>query len=141
LADDSDQWGLLLRTAWRFASSLRGDLLVVAHAPFGTMDQLPADAQAGYSRNLQLAEDLGAEVFWQSDAGGDITELADGLASMIRRERVSVLVVGTRSDKRRRLFGKGVRVEFDLVDAVMDRVPHVAVCLLSADRESSNNGV
>jgi two-component system sensor histidine kinase KdpD len=140
LADDDRSWGVVLRTAWRFASSLRGDLLVVAHAPFGEPDQLPADARAGYSLNLQLAEDLGAEVFWQADAGGDIPGLADGLANLIRHERVSMLVTTVSDRKRRSLFGHGVRADFDLVDAVMDRVPHLAVCLLGAGRDRLNDG-
>ncbi len=132
LADDGHDWGVTLRTAWRFASSLRGDLLVVAFAPFGSPDQLPPGRQAGFTRNLQLAADLGAEVLWRSD-GGVTADQADTIAELVRHERVSMLVVSVRGQKRRQLFGHGTRTDLDLVDAVMDRLPNLAICLLSAD--------
>jgi two-component system sensor histidine kinase KdpD len=137
LADDGRDWGMTLRTAWRFASSLRGDLLVVAFAPFGSPDQLPPGRQAGITRNLQLAEDLGAEVTWLSDGGGVTADQADTIAELVRHERISMLVVSVRGQKRRQLFGHGTRTDLELVDAILDRLPNLAICLLGADSPPS----
>jgi two-component system sensor histidine kinase KdpD len=136
LASADRRWGGVLRTAWRLASALRGDLLVVVPAPNASLDLLPANERTAVEANLRLAEDLGAEVMLLPDEGDSRHDLVDEMARLVRRERVSMLVVGIDPHPKRGMFRRGNRSVYDLVESLVERVDALDTHLVGyEDRE------
>jgi len=133
LVDADERWSDALRAAWRIASALRGDVLAVALAPQGLLDQLEPDRRRGYDRNLRLAEDLGAEVLVEADGAGSTEAIADALAILTRRERVSLLVLGMPRRYQRGIFRRSGPFALQLAQAMIDRVDGLDVHLVGYD--------
>jgi two-component system sensor histidine kinase KdpD len=96
--------GTVLRNAWRLAGALRGELLVVACVPPGGVAALAPERREGLDRNLRLAEDLGAEV-----RVVETNEVAPAIASLVKGENASLVVIGHRREGRwRRLFSESL---------------------------------
>jgi two-component system sensor histidine kinase KdpD len=131
VADADERWGGVLRSAWRMASALRGEVLVVTLAPQGALDRIEPDRRAGIARNLQLAEDLGAELFVVSDGSGSRDDIIDALTALVRRERVSVLVLGIARNDRRGFFRRSKSLGSDLAQAMIERIEGLDVHLVN----------
>jgi two-component system sensor histidine kinase KdpD len=77
----------LIRRGWHLARALKAPLLVVHVQPEGS--PLPPDAAAGLRDNLELAEDLGAEVL--TVAAPDV---ATALVRLIQERHITQVVLG-----------------------------------------------
>lgn len=113
----------VIRAAWRLASVLRSDLVAVTFAPAERDEHPYGDRQ---TRNLRLAEDLGASV--KRIEGG---QTASALADFLRAENISILVLGHGATKRSRLFGPS------LVDQLFKLVDNVHIQLVEERDPSS----
>lgn len=97
LIDDSPDMGVVLRQAWRLASAMRGELVVIAIAPPADGGVLPVAQRTRLDRNLRLAEDLGASILTMTAKKRDV---ASALAHLLSEENATVLVLGQRPGKR-----------------------------------------
>lgn len=115
LFDHRGSGDAITRQAWRFASALQGDLVVVAIVPPGGVAALPSAQRALIERHLQLAKDLGAETRLVE---GTLT--AEIAAAQIREENALVVVIGHKPEDRwRRAFRPSVIDDLlKLVDGV-----------------------
>jgi two-component system sensor histidine kinase KdpD len=132
IADASDQWGAVLRAAWRLASVLRGSVVVLTLTPDGTMDTLPALEKVRLERNLRLAEDLGAELITLPGEPSLDAESVDLLVDLIRRERISMLVLGV-SPRKRGLFHRANPPELALAAVLLEQVESLQMHLVGLE--------
>ncbi len=130
VSDGDDRWGGVLRSAWRLASALRGDLLVVTIAPQGSLEMIAADQRQGLDRNLHLAEDLGATLLVASDGSGSTQDIVDALVEIVRSERISTLVLGVPRQGKRGLFRRRASSNGELAQAMIDRLDSLEVHLV-----------
>ena len=138
LLDFDVRWGRVIRAAWRLASALRGEVLVVALVPGGTLDGLGGDRRAALDRLLQLAEDLGAETVVLDGDPGELAATTDSLVELVRRERVSMLVTGVPEPPRGFLRRRSSPV-FSLAEGVLQRLDSLEVHLVAVRGESSGS--
>lgn len=129
IADGHDRWGAVLRSAWRLASALDGELIVV------TTRDPPSTTLRG---NILLAEDLGARTVTVDASMDDLPSLVDALVELIERERISVAVAGVRIEEPRwNRRTRGVGGAQWAID-VLARVNNLEVSLVRIDRPSRN---
>jgi two-component system sensor histidine kinase KdpD len=136
VSDSDERWGGVLRSAWRLASALRGDLLVVTLAPQGSLDLVNGDQRSGLDRNLHLAEDLGAELLVLSDGSGSREDIVDALVDLVRSERISVLVLAVSRQAKRGLFRRREASNGDLAQAMIDRLDGLEVHLVGYEERA-----
>ncbi|HEU0114841.1 MAG TPA: universal stress protein, partial [Thermomicrobiales bacterium] len=79
---------MVLRSAWRLASAMHGELLAVAVLPPGGWAALPSAERHDLERNLRLAEDLGATT---KVIEGEV--VASTLAQVVRAEHATTVVL------------------------------------------------
>lgn len=89
--------------------------------------------RAPLDRNLQLAEDLGAELLVIADGSGSRDDIADALAEVVRNERVSTLVLGVARVTKRGFLRRSNAIESDLAQALIDRIESLEVHLVGYD--------
>ncbi|MEJ7901795.1 MAG: sensor histidine kinase KdpD [Thermomicrobiales bacterium] len=136
VTDSDERWGGVIRSAWRMASALRGDLLVVTLAPQGALEQAPAERRPGLERNLRLAEDLGAELLVVSDGAGTRDDIADALVQVVRSERISMLVIGVSRGGMRGFLRRSKSAGGDLAQALIDRLDRLDVLLVGYEERT-----
>lgn len=130
VTDSDERWGSVIRSAWRMASALHGDLLVVTLAPQGELEYMPPERRPGLDRNLRLAEDLGAELLVVSAGDGTRDDIADALVQIVRSERISMLVIGVFKGNGRGFFRRSKSMGGDLAQALIDRFDSLEVLLV-----------
>jgi two-component system, OmpR family, sensor histidine kinase KdpD len=115
LVDGDAAAGAVVRTAWRLASALRGELVAGVLTPPGGRDRLPVTGRRVLERNILLAEDLGARVRLIEAAN-----LAQAIADAVRDEHATLVVM-------RHIRKPGWRRMFDasLVDELLDLLDNV----------------
>ena len=130
LVDGDAAAGVVLRSAWRLASALRGELVAGVLTPPGGLDSLPASERQGLERNMLLAEDLGARVRLI-----EALNLAPAIADAVRDEHATLVVM-------RHIRKTGWRRMFDasLVDELLDRLDNVDLHIVEAHSAGTANG-
>jgi two-component system sensor histidine kinase KdpD len=115
LIDGDAAAGAVLRTSWRLASALRGELVAGVFTPPGGRDSLPDAERRVLEKNILLAEDLGARVRLIAAAN-----LAAAIAEAVRDEHTTLVVMC-------HIRKAGWRRRFDtsLVDALLDLLDNV----------------
>jgi two-component system sensor histidine kinase KdpD len=115
--------GTVLRNAWRLATALRGELVAAFVAPPGGLSSLRAAERIAVRKNLDLAEDLGART-----REVEASDLAEGIASIVREEHATLIVLRyVRSEGWRRLRGES------LIDRLLERLDTVDIYLVESD--------
>ena len=122
LVDGDAAAGAVLRSAWRLASALRGELVAGVLTPPGGLDGLPAAERHTLEKNILLAEDLGARV-----RPIEATSFAPAIADAVRDEHATLIVMRhIRKTGWRRVF------EASLVDALLDLLDNVDLHIVEA---------
>lgn len=127
LVDGNVVAGEVLRSAWRLASALRGELVAgVLIQPRGR-DSLPDAERRVLEKNTLLAEDLGARIRLIES-----TNLAPAIADAVRDEHATVVVM-------RHIRKAGWRRLFDtsLVDDLLDLVDNVDLHIVEANPDKA----
>lgn len=118
LVDADRRWGTVLRHAWRVASAIHAELVVLETGGSG-----PPLA------HHELADDLGAR--WTTLADGSLDAT---ICAALERERATILVVGYRPRGRWRRFAGP-----DLIETVMRQCAAVDCYLVRLDADPSAN--
>lgn len=122
IVDGEAAAGAVLRSAWRLASALRGELVAGALTPAGGRDALPAAQRRVLEKNILLAEDLGARVRLI-----EATKMAPAIAETVRDEHATLVVMRhVRMSGWRRMF------ETSLVDELLALLDNVDVHIVEA---------
>ena len=130
LVDGDAAAGVVLRSAWRLASALRGELVAGVLTPPGGLDSLPASERQGLERNMLLAEDLGARVRLI-----EALNLAPAIADAVRDEHATLVVMRhIRKTGWRRMFGAS------LIDDLLDLLDNVDLHIVEAHSSGTANG-
>lgn len=132
------RWGSVMRSAWRLASALRGDVLAVAIVPGGSLAGAAGDQRSLLERHLRLAEDLGAETVFIDAEPDDLPGIVTGIVELARRERISMLVIGMPERPRGR-FRRRTTMELELVEGLLERLGHLELHLVSLGREANGS--
>jgi two-component system sensor histidine kinase KdpD len=123
VVDGDPAAGTVLRNAWRLATALRGELVAAFVAPPGGLSSLRAAERIAVRKNLDLAEDLGART-----REVEASDLAEGIASIVREEHATLIVLRyVRSEGWRRLRGES------LIDRLLERLDNVDIYLVESD--------
>ena len=130
------RWGTVIRSAWRLASALHGDVLALAVVPEGTLDGLDDQVRAVLERNLHLAEDLGAAIELVEGDPADLDRALANIVEFVRRERISMLVIGV-PERPRGLFRRRPSVEMALAEGLLERLDHLELHLVALRRDVS----
>jgi two-component system sensor histidine kinase KdpD len=126
LVDGRASAGTVIRSAWRLASALRGDLVAVAVVPPGGLATMADEDRVSLERQLHLAEDLGATV--RVVAGEHV---ARTIAAAVREENAQLVVLGHCPDRGwRHFFGRS------LVDQLLHLLDHVDIHVVELKGES-----
>lgn len=117
LIDGDPAAGAVVRSAWRLASALRGDLVAAVLTPPGGQAGLPVAERRALEKTMLLAEDLGARI-----RPVEATDLARAIAEAVRDEHATLVVM-------RHVRKAGWRRMFDpsLVDELLDLLDNVDV--------------
>ena len=115
LIDGDAAAGDVVRTAWRLASALRGELIAAVLLPPGGRDMHPEAERRVLDKTALLAEDLGARV-----REIEAIDLAKAIAGAVRDEHATLVVM-------RHIRKAGWRRIFDasLVDELLDLLDNV----------------
>ncbi|MBA2247142.1 MAG: sensor histidine kinase KdpD [Chloroflexia bacterium] len=130
LVDPHRHWADVLRSAWRLASGLHGELVALVLAPDGNVDLIADLDREEMKRQLQFAEDLGARPRVMSDRSGETSDRIDAIVRAIRQERITVCVLGVHADKPRGWFGKRRLDGSELAEAVLIQTDGVDIHLV-----------
>ena len=130
LVDPHRHWADVLRSAWRLASGLHGELVALVLAPDGSVEAIAEPDREEMKRQLQFAEDLGARPRVMSDRSGETSDRIDAIIRAIRQERVTVCVLGVHVEKPRGLFGKRRLDGSELAEAVLIQTDGVDIHLV-----------
>ena len=130
LVDPHRHWADVLRSAWRLASGLHGELIALVLAPDGSVEAIAEPDREEMKRQLQFAEDLGARSRVMSDRSGEKSDRIDAIVRAIRQERITVCVLGVHADKPRGLFGKRRLDGSELAEAILIQTDGVDIHLV-----------
>lgn len=130
LVDPHRHWADVLRSAWRLASGLHGELLALVLAPDGNVDLIADQDREEMKRQLQFAEDLGARPRVMSDRSGETSDRIDAIVRAIRQERITVCVLGVHTEKPRGWFGKRRLDGSELAEAILIQTDGVDIHLV-----------
>ncbi|MGB3306132.1 MAG: sensor histidine kinase KdpD [Thermomicrobiales bacterium] len=130
LMDDSPGWGDVLRRAWRLASVLHGELVVLDPGA----GQTDTHAEIQRRRSRELALDLGARIDEVPGAADSGEALVRALASL--RPGSFLMGVTRESKPRRRWFGPSQLPELELAARVIRDLPATTVQLVSMDADT-----
>lgn len=130
LMDDSPGWGDVLRRAWRVASALRGELVVLDLSP----EQIETNAGVQRRRSRELALDLGARIERVSGAADSAEALVRELTSL--RPGSFIMGIAPESKRRRHWFGPSPLPELELAMRVLRDLPSITVQLVSMESDS-----
>ncbi len=130
LVDGSAAAGAVLRSAWRLASALRGELVAGVLTPPGGRDSLPDAERRVLDKNILLAEDLGARLRLIEAAN-----VAPAIAGAVRDEHVTLVVM-------RHIRKAGWRRRFDasLIDELLDLLDNVDLHIVEANPGKAGDG-
>jgi len=131
LVDLHRHWGDVLRSAWRLASGLHGELIALVLAPDGNVDLIPDTDRDAMTRQLQVVEDLGARTLVISDRSGDSDDRIAAIVKTIREERITVCILGVQLEKRRGWFGGSQLTGLDVAQTILMQTDGVDVHLVS----------
>lgn len=129
LVDGGVAAGAVLRSAWRLASALRGELVAGVLSPPGGRGRLPAAEQRTLEQNVRLAEDLGARVRLI-----EATNLAPAIAEAVREEHATLVVM-----RHTRVAGWRHVFETSLIDALLDQLDNVDIHIVEAPPEKAED--
>lgn len=130
LVDLHPHWADVLRSAWRLASGMHGELVALVLAPEGKVDAVPDTEREAMMRQLRLVEDLGARTLIASDRSGDSGDRLAVIVKTIREERITVCVLGLQAEKRHGLFGRRQLAGLDVAQAVLMQTDGVDIHLV-----------
>lgn len=119
LIDGEDASGIVLRNAWRLASALRGEMLALVITPGDGFGATSGESLT-VSKNIELAEDLGARVRMLP-----AQEPVRAIVAAVREERATLLVMRHLPHAGWRRWGRR-----PLVDELFERLDNVDIYLV-----------
>lgn len=129
LVDADAAAGAVLRSAWRLASALRGELVAAVLTPPSGLAGLPEAERRILEKNILLAEDLGARV-----RPIEATQLASAIAQAVHDEHATLIVMRyIRNSGWNRWRGSS------LIDELMQQLDNVDIHIVESNPNKAVN--